>query len=846
MNMCLVLRRARSVRQIALVAAVSAVFLTTAPAQEIAALVREFPIPERGFISTTPATTWEEGLISGNGTIGANVFGRPQDETIVFTHERLFLPQGPPHQPPDKGNRLFEIRQLIDRGLYRQATQLAFDFSEQSSFMYPDPFVPAFDLRIRTPEAGEVRDYFRAVDFTTGEAIVRWDDDRGYHVRSLFVSREHGVTVLDLRGKAVDCRLALEPRRPEEKLDQRTRERSKHIFEDFVTDIEIEATPEGLTWRNRFTSAYPGSIQGLDGVVRVFPEGGKVRADGSELVVEGAARVLVLLDIEVAWDLEQWPREAMIEQLDSLPRDYEVLRKDHGELHGELFNRMRLDLGGGGSHDINVESLLDVGAENRPAPEAPTVKSSAWQRYLALIEKEFDAARYNIISCTGELPPTLQGVWGGTYSPGWASDFTHNGNVPSALAAMLMGNTPELMLAYTSYIESIVPWLEINAEHMFGCRGVVLPSRSTTNGFNNALAPTFAGGFWVGGAAWAAHFFYDYYLYTGDREFLARHALPFMEKAALFFEDYLYEGPDGKLVFSPTQSPENTPGNTRSQGTFNATMDVSAARELLTNTIAASRELGVNAEKIPVWESLIARLPDYVISEDGVLQEWCTPKLADNLGHRHSSQLYPLFDGDPERIREDPELAAAFRKIIEIKLDRHWKKSSGFMSFGLVQLGLAAASLGEGELAYRCLEHLVERYWLNNLASMHNHKSLFNMDISGGMPAVIIKMLVQSEPGRIELLPALPEAWPTGVIEGVLCRGQVEIERLEWKKGWLRVILRSEVEQEITVYLPGEIESVGFIVLEPHTITHRHHGNILRATFPAGKRLCLEIPFTEE
>ena len=86
---------------------------------------------------------------------------------------------------------------------------------------------------------------------------------------------------------------------------------------------------------------------------------------------------------------------------------------------------------------------------------------------------------------------------------------------------------------------------------------------------------------WVGGAGWAAHFFYDYYLYTGDREFLAEHALPFMEKAALFFEDYLYEGPDGKFVFSPTQSPENTPGNSNSQASFNATMDVAVAKELL-------------------------------------------------------------------------------------------------------------------------------------------------------------------------------------------------------------------------------------------------------------------------
>jgi alpha-L-fucosidase 2 len=90
---------------------------------------QKLQVPKRGFISSTPATTWEEGLISGNGTIGANMLSRPLDETVIFTHERLFLPQGAPVMPPDSGPRLFEIRRLIDRGLYRQADQLVFDVS---------------------------------------------------------------------------------------------------------------------------------------------------------------------------------------------------------------------------------------------------------------------------------------------------------------------------------------------------------------------------------------------------------------------------------------------------------------------------------------------------------------------------------------------------------------------------------------------------------------------------------------------------------------------------------------------------------------------------------------------
>jgi len=786
--------------------------------------------PERGFISTRPAETWEQGLICGNGVMGANALSRPLDETIIFSHERMFLPMGAPLMPPDNSSRLFEIRNLIDRGLYKQATELAFDLSGQESFMYPDPFVPAFDLRIRMEGDREVSDYMRSLDFMTGEATVRWAAERGVFERRLFVSRKDGVAVIRITGPgrgSVHCRLRLQPRAPSEKLNRRTLESSYARFRSHIEDLKITAGESGLTYRHGFTRAYPGSIHALEGVARVIAENGSTVPERDSLVIKGADRVLIFLAIRPIYDPERSRIEETNTFLRDLPADYDGLLKRHAAVHGELFNRMRLDLGGDSDRGRSTEDLLDRSTNRDPS--------------RALIEKEFDAGRYNIISCTGELPPTLQGVWGGTFSPSWASDFTHNGNVPSAIASMLMGNMPELMLAYTSYIESIVPYLEINARNIFGARGVVLPSRSTTNGFNNALAPRFAGGFWVGGAAWAAHFFYDYYLYTGDRKFLAEHALPFMEKAAVFFEDYLYEGPDGKYIFSPTQSPENTPGNSNSQGSFNATMDVAAARELLHNVIAASRELGVNPDRIPVWESMLGKLPDYMINEEGAVREWLTPRLEDQYNHRHSSQLYALYDGMPDDIARSPELRAAFKRLIEIKLERHWKeKSSGFMSFGVVQLGLAAASLGEDELAYRCLVNLVNRYWLNNLASMHNHKSLFNMDISGGMPAVVIKMLAASEPGRIQILPALPKAWPSGTIEGVLCRGRVEIKRLEWNKARIRVHLVSGVEQAVELEAPSAIRSVSPIAGEA-VVQETGRAECRRIALPAGREVGLEI-----
>ncbi|TWU40534.1 glycosyl hydrolase family 95 catalytic domain-containing protein [Novipirellula artificiosorum] len=789
-------------------------------------------VPSRGFVSTLPAKSWEEGLISGNGTIGINVLSRPLDERVILSHERLFLPMGAPVMPVDQSARLFEIRRLIDRGLYRQACELQFNLSGQSGFMYPDYFVPAFDLTIQSEGHGEIRDYARSVDFQTGETTIHWADDRGVFERRMFVSRAAGIAAMlfTAPNSALDCRIALVPREPSDEFnsDSDINKRSAEVFQEHVSDIKRTAGDSWLTYSNRFSRAYPGSIHALEGFARVVATAGETEPqDNGSLVVRGADRILVLVDLRLLHDPEKSATEEMKVALGKLPADYRQLLDDHANIHGELFNRVRLDLGGGADHHRSTEELLELSSYDDPN--------------RALIEKQFDAARYNIISCTGELPPTLQGVWGGTYVPGWASDFTHNGNVPSAIAANLMGNLPELMPAYTSYIESIVPWMEINAKHLFGARGVVLPSRSTTHGFNNAMNPNFAGGMWVGGAGWAAHFFYDYYLYTGDREFLANHALPFMEKAALFFEDYLYEGADGKFVFSPTQSPENTPGNSNSQASFNATMDVAVAKQLLGNTIAASRELGCNEDKIPIWEAMLAKMPDYSIDQDGIIKEWLTPRLENNDSHRHSSQLYPLFDGMPEEIASSPELRAAFKKSIEYKLDKHWRNNQrGFMSFGLVQLGQAATSLGESELAYHCLKHLVNRFWLNNLASMHNHRSLFNMDISGGMPAVIIKMLAASAPGKIQLLPALPAAWPKGQIEGVLCRGVIEIQRLRWEEKQVEVTLLSAKPQTILLELPNEIYRLsikdGAAVVGPAS-----HPNQRELELPSGGSVTLSI-----
>lgn len=783
------------------------------------ALPALLPVPERGFLSARPAAHWEEGLICGNGTLGTLALSHPTEERIIFTHEELFMPMGVPVVPPDQSKHLPEIRRLIDEAKYSEAAALQSKHSGQKGFMYPDYFVPAFDLLILQP-GNLTTDYARTVDFTTGEARIRWSNDMGTFERSMFVSRADQVAVIRLSaaepGK-LDATLKLVPRQTSEEFnqDKDIAKKSSESFREHFGELESGSTPDSLSYGMRCLKAYEGSITGVNGYARVVTRGGEstARDDGS-LRVEGADEVLLLVDIGLPRRPNSDVFKRLAASLGKIDADYDQLLSRHAKLHGELFNRIKLDLGGSREdHLKSTEELLEI---------------STWEDInLALLEKQFDAGRHNIISSTGKLPPNLQGNWGGTYVPSWASDFTHNGNVPSAIAANLPGNMPELTLAYIDYIESLIPDLELNARHLFDARGIVLPSRTSTHGYNNAYSDDFPGGMWVAGAGKAARFFYDYYLFTGDKDFLARHALPYMEKCAIFFEDFLYEGDDGKFVFSPCQSPENWPGNSDSQASFNATMDVAVCKEVLLNVIEASRVLGVNEDKIPVWEGMLAKMPPYMLNEDGIIKEWLTPKLTNNDKHRHSSQLYPLYYVMPGEIAADENLQAGFRKSVEFKLAEHWKNKEdrGFMSFGLIQLGQVVSTLSDGELAHLCLRHLVNRFWLNNLASMHNHRHLFNMDISGGQPALVIQMLVGSDVGRISLLPARPKAWTTGTLEGVLCRGAIHLDRLHWAPNQIEVELRSKETQTIRLELPG--------------------GSSQPVKLPAGELVRLTFPFPE-
>jgi hypothetical protein len=209
-------------------------------------------------------------------------------------------------------------------------------------------------------------------------------------------------------------------------------------------------------------------------------------------------------------------------------------------------------------------------------------------------------------------------------------------------------------------------------------------------------------------------------------------------------------------------------------------MDVAALKQLLRNLLALSEAGHIQSSKADRWRRMLAQLPGYQVDDEDDFKEWLWPGLHNNNSHRHASHLYPLFyEMDPE-IRQRPALRQAAINAIENRLEYRRDRDGGEMAFGLVQLGLAAAHLRDTEHAYECVDWLCNSYWSPALTSYHDPGRIFNVDICGGLPAVVTEMLVQSSSDRIELLPALPAQWSEGRISGVQTRCGATVG-LEWR-----------------------------------------------------------------
>jgi len=746
-----------------------------------------------------PATRWQDASPTGNGAIGAMMYGHIRSDIILINHEALYFPRGC-GELLDVSDQLSEVRRLIDEGKYNDAAKLMPSvhakrggMSEGSTSDYTDPYQPFCDIRLRTSTNRPFKNYRRGVDFQTGRIWMQWSDDAGDFVRELFVSRANDTIFLRIRGSksgSVSHRLRL--------LQHDASTQIEGIFAAKglkSAEYKSNAEEDGIL---TFSGKYEGKFS-FGAVGKVTIKNGKMRAENGEIVIEGSDE----LTLEVKLFIHEEPEDAipqLRDELKSSGTDFDSALSEHVILHGELFRRMELDL------------RDDVATSN----EEMLMQSYDGEASVSLMQGIFDYGRHLLIcsSRSGGWPANLQGIWNGDYMPAWNSDFHTDENIQMNYWQALPGNMAELALCYFDYFERYLDDYRNNAKKLHGCRGIFLPIAQTTHGI---AFPTIWSN-WISAAGWLGQLFYDYFLFTGDRNFLANRAIPWLKETALFYEDFLFEGKDGKLVFSPSLSPENTPsGGGMGLLTVNATMDVAICREVLSNLCEACEVLDIEQDGVSRWRKMLDKLPEYEVNEDGAMREWLYPTFKDNYHHRHQSHIYPLFPGIEITEETNPKIYEACRMAVEKRLVIGLTSQSGWSMSHMANI---YARLGEGNRALECLEILSRSSMGPNLFTYHNdwrdmglsiysNNPPFQIDANFGMTAAMIEMLVFSKNGIIKLLPAIPDKWIHGKANGIACRGGVIVDVIwDFQKGYMKASLVSDRDQTILIKLPKKAKRV--------------------------------------